>query len=207
LQLDEGCKVEGTHLSTWLTTNPSQEERDRIGQIVLDFYMFQLHKLNKLHADPHPGNILITPEGKLGVLDFGCVKGIPKDFYTNYCSLLQQEILQDRKAFNSLLEKLEVLLEGDSLEERDYFSGLFHEVLTHILRPYHEKAFDFGNAAYFKKIAEMGESISRETLKTKYNPNRGSTHFIYLNRANFGVYSLLHMLKANVDTSLTEFIA
>ena len=95
-----------------------------------------------------------------------------------------------------------MLLSSDSKEERTYFSNMFHDVLEHILRPYYEGRFDFGNKKYFQKIAEMGEKLSRETLKTKYNPNRGSTHFIYLNRTNFGLYSLLHMLRAEVNTSL-----
>ena len=52
--------VEGIHLTTWLASDPSQEDRNRIGQILFDFYMYQLHVLNKVHADPHPGNLMIN---------------------------------------------------------------------------------------------------------------------------------------------------
>ena len=49
-----------------------------------DLYNFQMTDLKILHADPHPGNFLMQSTGKLGVIDFGCVKEIPEDFYLNY---------------------------------------------------------------------------------------------------------------------------
>jgi predicted unusual protein kinase regulating ubiquinone biosynthesis (AarF/ABC1/UbiB family) len=30
-----------------------------------------------MHADPHPGNFLLLPDGRVGVLDFGAVKQLP----------------------------------------------------------------------------------------------------------------------------------
>ncbi|MEL6388800.1 MAG: AarF/UbiB family protein [Bacteroidota bacterium] len=194
--------IEGQHLTPWLATNPSQEERNRIGKLLFDFFMYQIHELNMVHADPHPGNLLITKEGKLAVIDFGCVKEIPTSFYDPYFELLQKEALDDKIKFESLLETLEVLLANDAPDEREYFSDLFHQVLSLALRPYHQGRFDFSNDAYFKSMTEMGEQLTSQSLKSKYNPNRGSTHFIYLNRTNYGLYSLLHMLRAEIDTSI-----
>ena len=31
-----------------------------------------------LHADPHPGNFRMLPDGRLGVLDFGAVDRLPE---------------------------------------------------------------------------------------------------------------------------------
>ena len=36
-----------------------------------------------MHADPHPGNFLFTADGRLGIIDFGCVKVIPCLLYTS----------------------------------------------------------------------------------------------------------------------------
>src|SRR5690606_2502449 len=72
--------VEGLHLKEFLLTNPSRELRNKIGQALWDFYNFQQHKIKAVHADPHPGNFLITPDENLAVIDFGCIKEIPDDF-------------------------------------------------------------------------------------------------------------------------------
>ena len=80
--------IEGMHLKDFLATNPSQEIRNRAGQRMWDFYDYQVNELNLIHADPHPGNFLFQADGNLGVIDFGCVKRIPKEFYTVYFQLL-----------------------------------------------------------------------------------------------------------------------
>ena len=56
--------MEGKHLKEFLLTNPSQALRNKIGQALWDFYNFQQHELRAVHADPHPGNFLITPDKK-----------------------------------------------------------------------------------------------------------------------------------------------
>jgi predicted unusual protein kinase regulating ubiquinone biosynthesis (AarF/ABC1/UbiB family) len=51
-----------------------------VGQALWDFYMYQIHILKKVHADPHPGNFLVNDNNELVALDFGCMKQIPNDF-------------------------------------------------------------------------------------------------------------------------------
>ena len=43
--------------------------------------MFQMHGLKAVHADPHPGNFLISKKKELIAIDFGCIKQIPDEFY------------------------------------------------------------------------------------------------------------------------------
>ena len=62
--------MHGKHLSEF--ADASQESRNKIGQALWDFYMFQIHNLKMVHADPHPGNFLISKEGELIIIDFGC---------------------------------------------------------------------------------------------------------------------------------------
>src|SRR5699024_7845432 len=41
------------------------------------FFLTTLLNEGLLHADPHPGNLLITPEGRLGLIDLGMVARVP----------------------------------------------------------------------------------------------------------------------------------
>ncbi|WP_405136586.1 ABC1 kinase family protein [Nocardia sp. NBC_01388] len=49
-------------------------ERDRVGEILVRFYMGSMVRERRFTGDPHPGNILLAPDGKVVFLDFGLVK-------------------------------------------------------------------------------------------------------------------------------------
>ena len=55
---------------------------------------------------------------------------------------------------------------------------------------------NFSDANFFGKIAELGERYSKNTDLRKMNGNRGSKHFIYINRTFYGLYNLMFDLKA-----------
>ncbi len=66
--------LDGVHIRAFLAGNPSQEQRDRFGGLIYQAQS-RLHYAGRLlYADPHPGNYLFRPDGRLGFLDFGCVR-------------------------------------------------------------------------------------------------------------------------------------
>lgn len=52
----------------------SQTERDRIGEIVFRFFLGCLYRHKQFSGDPHPGNFLSLPDGRVAFLDFGLFK-------------------------------------------------------------------------------------------------------------------------------------
>jgi len=68
--------LEGVPLSR-LIADGTQEERDVASRRYLEFLFLGPARAGLLHADPHPGNFRLTPDGRLGVLDFGAVKQLP----------------------------------------------------------------------------------------------------------------------------------
>ncbi|MEL6538338.1 MAG: AarF/ABC1/UbiB kinase family protein, partial [Bacteroidota bacterium] len=84
--------LDGQHLPEFNASQPTQEVRDRVGQAMWDFYHHQIHELKQVHADPHPGNFIISDDGQLGVIDFGCVKEITDEFYSGYFKLLPKGV-------------------------------------------------------------------------------------------------------------------
>lgn len=68
--------IEGTPLRT-IIAEGSQEDRNRSGALLSTLTFAGPARAGYLHADPHPGNYRLLPDGRLGVLDFGAVKELP----------------------------------------------------------------------------------------------------------------------------------
>jgi predicted unusual protein kinase regulating ubiquinone biosynthesis (AarF/ABC1/UbiB family) len=191
-------------LSEFTAYNTDRTKGDQIGQALWDFYMYQMHHLKQVHADPHPGNFLIDKDANLIAIDFGCIKQVPEEFYIPYFELAKPEIIDNPALFNEKLFELEILRKDDSPKKIEYFTALFHQLLSLFTKPFHGDKFDFSDEEFFGNIAKMGEEFAKDTQLRKMNGNRGSKHFLYINRTFFGLYNLLHDLKARVNTKEYE---
>ncbi|MBB5395716.1 AarF/ABC1/UbiB kinase family protein [Mucilaginibacter sp. AK015] len=189
--------LEGKHLREFLATNPAQQLRDQIGQALWDFYNYQQHELRAVHADPHPGNFLITPEGKLGVIDFGCIKVMPDDFYYPFFALTSTNLFDDKDETIKAFRKLEMILPNDTPAQIEFYYSMYKQMISLFAKPYITNTFDFGEKAFFDDLFGFGEKVSK---MPEFKQARGVKHFIYVNRTNFGLYNILHELKANVKT-------
>ncbi|MFD2914524.1 ABC1 kinase family protein [Psychroserpens luteus] len=188
--------MDGIHLSEFAKINTNQDIAKTLGQALWDFYLYQMHTLKKVHADPHPGNFLVSEKGQLIAIDFGCMKIIPKDFYVPYFELFDKDVLDNSETFHNKLLELEILREDDSEEEIIFFTNMFHDVLSFFTQPFREETFNFSDPDFFEEIAAIGEKYFKGTRSNKMNANRGSRHFIYMNRTFFGLFNLMFDLKA-----------
>lgn len=192
--------MEGQHLGDFTKGAFNAELGNSLGQSLWDFYMFQLHGLRKVQADPHPGNFLVSSDNKLIAIDFGCIKEIPPEFYNPYFELAKRENIENDTIFTEKLHELEILTVLDSEEERIFFRELFREMLTIFTAPFNEECFDFGLPEFWGKIADLSRRLAGNEQMRKMNSGRGSRHFLYINRTFFGLYNMLHDLRARVNT-------
>jgi len=197
--------MQGKVLKEFIATNPDQETRNRIGQAMWDFYDYQIHTLRQVHADPHPGNFIISDDGVLGVIDFGCVKVIPDEFYEPYFSLIRKDLLYNDQALDQRFLDLKFIYEDDSDEDKVYFSQTIKEMMGLLGQPFHQDEFDFGDDDYFHKIFMMGETISESKKFRESTKARGARDGLYINRTYFGLYNILNELKAKVNTTKPEW--
>jgi len=193
--------MNGKHLSEFTKKDFSRKTGDLLGQALWDFYMFQIHGLRKVHADPHPGNFLVSAQNELIAIDFGCIKEVPDSFYIPYFELAKPENISDDTIFTEKLFELEILMPSDGPEEVRFFKSIFHQLLSLFTSPFHKEEFDFGDEEFWGKIADLGEQFSSDKQIRKMNGNRGSKHFLYMNRTFFGLYNLLHDLKAHIKVN------
>lgn len=198
--------IDGWHLKEFLNTNPTQEVKNKIGQGLWDFYHHQVHNLKQVHADPHPGNFLMQEDGSLGIIDFGCVKEIPEDFYTGYFKLIRKKLVDDESELVQAFYALNIIYETDSEEEKNLYIKVFREMITLLGRPFHSDNFDFSDDAYFNEIFELGERLSNMKELRNSSQARGSKHALYINRTYFGLYNLLNDLKADIKTTKPDWL-
>ncbi|GAB5409744.1 MAG: hypothetical protein BalsKO_21090 [Balneolaceae bacterium] len=193
--------VEGRHLGEFIKEKPSQEEKNHFGQLIWDFFHEEIRVGGYVHADTHPGNFLFTYDGKLGVIDFGCVKLFPEEFFTNYLKLLPTHLANDQKAIRDLYIKLDVINPESKTQEREeeYYNFARNYGIM-FSKPYKYDTFDFSDPKFDEEIRHFTKEAPLS------NELRGSKHFLYTSRVHTGLYSILIKLGAQIDTTKAKII-
>ncbi len=191
--------LEGDHLKEFLDKKPSQAVKNRVAQALWDFYNFQLHTELAIHADPHPGNFLLQEDGRVGVIDFGCVKVVPEDFYWHYFPLLVPEIRNNQPVVDQLLSHIEIIFPQDSQTVKVELQTAFLEMTALLSRPFESEQFQFTHE-FIDAIYAKGEEIYQIPEVKRPTQPRGSKHALYVNRTYFGIYSMMADLNASIET-------
>jgi predicted unusual protein kinase regulating ubiquinone biosynthesis (AarF/ABC1/UbiB family) len=197
--------IEGKMFTDFIKSSDDQVLKNKIGQTLWDFTLYQMRELQMVHADPHPGNFIISDKGELCVIDFGCVKVIPDDFARYYYQLLRPDILEHEDELNEIYEKMDFFRAEDKPEDKIKLKTMYERMITLLGKPFHDDTFDFGDDEFFHEIFTMGESISKDKSIRKMNSARGSRDAIYVMRTFFGLYNLLHQLNATVTLNYPIF--
>ncbi|ONI14910.1 hypothetical protein PRUPE_3G015600 [Prunus persica] len=84
----------------------------KVAEVLLEVFAEMIFIHGFLHGDPHPGNILVSPEGQNGfslvILDHGIYKKLDEGFRLDYCQLWKALILLDSKNLQRLGERFGV---------------------------------------------------------------------------------------------------
>ncbi|UYQ64277.1 ABC1 kinase family protein [Streptomyces peucetius] len=119
------------------------EERDRAGQLLAHFLFSGPARTGLLHADPHPGNFRLLPDGqgdgwRLGVLDFGTVDRLPGGLPDTIGECLRMALEGDADAVYGLLCE-----EGFVKETIDLDPDAVLDYLLPIIEPAEAEEFIF----------------------------------------------------------------
>lgn len=192
--------LEGKHLDEAISGDLPKGAGSKLGQAMWDFYHFQMHTIKAVHADPHPGNFIITKDHKLGIIDFGCVKVIPEDFYQIYFRLLDKDLLSNPRKRDEVFMKLRFIYKDDTARDKAFFTDVFSRLVDLLARPFRNETFDFADDSYFESMFSFGEQITGMKEFRQSKRPRGIRDAIYINRTYFGLYNILHDLKAKIRT-------
>jgi predicted unusual protein kinase regulating ubiquinone biosynthesis (AarF/ABC1/UbiB family) len=188
--------MDGLHLSEYVEQESNQEKRNQVAQALWDFFQYHIHVHQKVHADPHPGNFKVNEKNELVVLDFGCMKEIPLDFYQSFFKLAEIENINNDSVFLDVLRELQLINDSDTKEDIEVIKSTFRTLLTIINKPYRFETFDFSDPEYFKQLLMLGNGLKDDKALMNLKGKRGSRHFLYVNRTLIGLLGLMNQLQA-----------
>lgn len=113
--------LEGAPLSQVIRQG-DQDVRNRVGQLYLEFLLDGPRRAGLLHADPHPGNFRLTPDGRLGVIDYGAVARLPGGIPPVIGALVRQALYGDAEAVIAGLRAEGFILPGIEVDPDEVLS-------------------------------------------------------------------------------------
>ena len=185
--------LDGVHLPAFLAGNPPQERRDHFGGLIVQAGC-RLHFAGRLlYADPHPGNYLFRADGRLGFLDFGCVRP-----YTDReweCNRLADLAIRggDDDVIRAVRASLG-LAEGEALDP-EILAQNVESLPTGCGDQYwHDGPFDYGDPGYLREGVDRFAALGRARI-----PSPWLTMNAFLARWYLGMAAMLYRLRARVD--------
>lgn len=153
-----------------------------IVRIVMEMYIRMMLVDGLFHADPHPGNLLVTKEGKLVLLDFGMAVRVPRELRLRLVETVFAAIRgdvsgivrgfqslgiilpdADREAIEALVKKL-LAIANERTETREKLERLLADQVLHEL--YDAPIVLPSDLVYFARTASLIEGLG-----TRYDPH------------------------------------
>jgi predicted unusual protein kinase regulating ubiquinone biosynthesis (AarF/ABC1/UbiB family) len=182
-------RLHGQGLLDFIESAPSPEERFRVGRLLLLAIWGPFYATRLIHADPHPGNFFVMPDGKLGVLDFGATKLLSERFAAVYRVFFEENAAGRRHPdVGPMLKKAGFRFLGD--DEEDAFE-LCQRLADIVQRPIGQEIFDFGDESLAADIRRTFRSEPRLALSIK-----PPTEALLFYRSVAGLALDLRLLKA-----------
>ena len=185
--LAEGVRFE--EMAGW-----SQDERNRAAEAIYRFVFRSLYRLNAFNGDPHPGNYLFQPGGRVTFLDFGLVKHFTQPEIETFGDMIRALVLErDTGRYRRIIESIGLLKPGTPVSDDqvyEYFSH-FYEFVLHdeevtITPEWSTEAV----SRFFDPTGPHGPIIKAANLPPS---------FVIIQRINLGLMAILGDLRATAN--------
>ncbi|MCO1578118.1 AarF/ABC1/UbiB kinase family protein [Crossiella sp. SN42] len=188
--------VTGTPLSA-IIRDGDREQRNAVGGRLAEFHFSAPARSGLLHADPHPGNFLVLPDGRLCVLDFGACAQLP-DGLPETLGVVTRMALEGRS--DDMLTRLrdEGFVRPDAeLDAEDVLA-----YLGPFVEPLRTERFHF-TRSWLQGQAERISDLRGPDFRTGRSLNL-PPQYLLIHRVTFGSIGILCQLDA--ETSLLDIV-
>jgi predicted unusual protein kinase regulating ubiquinone biosynthesis (AarF/ABC1/UbiB family) len=126
--------VEGLRFDEYLATNPPASERNRVGEALFEFYVGTLFRHGIYNWDPHPGNYIFCPGGRVAMLDYGSTREFDGGFVAKLAALSRAVHADTHDALYQAFAALGMFKRGDDAEfeaartlVRSFYGPMLHD--------------------------------------------------------------------------------
>jgi predicted unusual protein kinase regulating ubiquinone biosynthesis (AarF/ABC1/UbiB family) len=161
--------IPGQTLKTFLTSHPDNASRLRVSGLLIRAIHGAFLVDGTVHADPHPGNFMVMPDGKLGVLDFGSVKRFSREFFEGHRDVFRMVLEQQPIDTLALVRRVGFTVDLPDNEARALLGELLHIAGRALRTDDYDYAHDTmapdsrklvaGHAAQFLKLRPPPEGV------------------------------------------------
>lgn len=125
---------EGEKLDDAINAIEDPERRDALAHRLVELFVHLFHERFTLHADPHPGNFMLAPDGALVLLDFGCIRDFDEALADDILRMLVAFWDDDMPRLKALLKRRGFGREGmvwpDDAVLREYLQMILEPIAT-----------------------------------------------------------------------------
>jgi predicted unusual protein kinase regulating ubiquinone biosynthesis (AarF/ABC1/UbiB family) len=146
--------IEGVPLSA-IIRDGTPEQRDRAARVLAQFLFSGPVLAGLLHADPHPGNFRLLPDGRLGVIDFGAVNRLPDGAPEPIGRLARMALAGDAQAVMEALREEGFIKKNIELDAEAVLSYLLP-----LLEPVARETFRFSRPWLRAEAVRIGDPRS-----------------------------------------------
>lgn len=174
--------MDGRPLSDVIATG-TRQERDEIGLLYVRFLFSGPARVGMLHADPHPGNYRVTPDGRLCVLDYGAAARVPGGLSPSIGRLMRVALEGDAEQMLAGLRE-----EGFVKPHVHVDAQHLHDYLAPFIEPAAEESFQFSRDWMREQFARINDPRRENysiALKLNLPPSYLLIHRVWL--AGIGV--------------------
>ena len=195
--------LEGKDFQGFLTSNPTQEERNSYAQVLFDSFFMSLYHLQTIHADPNPGNFIFMDNGKLGLIDFGCVKRIDSEFLTTFSKL--HVSLMDGVSDEDITQQyanLNMIDEDTSHKMLEFYQEVIKPLDRIYMEIFQEDSYDFKeNNDFSERGFNTILEVQKKQITAVHNMNED---YIFVDRTLLGYYNMFEKMEATIDTRFAK---
>jgi predicted unusual protein kinase regulating ubiquinone biosynthesis (AarF/ABC1/UbiB family) len=184
-------------VSEWVTGKPlseiinegTEEERNLAGRRLATLHFSAPARARLLHADPHPGNFRLLPDGRLAVIDFGAVARLPDGAPEPIGRLLRLALAGDGDAVVEGLRAEGFLKPDDPIDPQDLL-----DFVLPLVEPAGVEEFQFSRAwlrSEAVRLASPKSSAYQFSRRLNLPPS-----YLMIHRVTLGSIALLCQLEA-----------